>query len=69
MSGAKTYHFPTAISVGLAIYRAVLAVAASVLAVYSVCISLIQRCISCISELLHFVVDAVGEILAKHLTF
>ena len=44
MSGAKTYHFPTAISVGLAVYRAVLAVAASVLAVYSVCISLIQRC-------------------------
>ena len=69
MSGAKTYHFPTAISAGLAVYRAVLAVAASVLAVYSVCISLIQRCISCISELLHFVVDAVGEILAKHLTF
>ena len=69
MPWSKTYHFPTAISVGLAIYRAVLAVAASVLAVYSVCISLIQRCISCISELLHFVVDAVGEILAKHLTF
>ena len=69
MSGAKTYHFPTAISVGLAIYRAVLAVAASVLAVYSVCIRLIQRCISCISELLHYVVDAVGEILAKHVTF
>ena len=63
MSGAKTYHFPTAISVGLAIYRAVLAVAASVLAVYSVCISLIRSCISCISKLLHFVVNAVGKFL------
>ena len=32
MSGAKTYHFPTAISAELAVYRTVLAVAASVLA-------------------------------------
>ena len=53
----------------LAVYRSVLAVAASVLAVYSVCTSLIQHCISCISELLHYIVDDVEEILAKHVTF
>ena len=43
----------------LAVYGTVLAVAASVLAVYSVCIS-------CISELLHYIVDDVEEILAKN---
>ena len=34
-----------------------------------VCTSLIQHCISCISELLHYIVDDVEEILAKHVTF
>ena len=57
----------------LAVYGTVLAVYRSVLAVYSVrtsliqhCISLIQHCISCISELLHYIVDTVGKILAKN---
>ncbi len=53
----------------LTVYRTVLAVYGTVLAVYSVRTSLIQRCISCISELLHYIVDTVEEILAKHVTF
>ena len=69
MLWSKTYHFPTAISAELAVYRAVSAVAAPVLAVYNIRTSLIQRCISCISSDSIFWVNDVGEILAKHLTF
>ena len=50
MLWSKTYHFPTAISAELAVYRAVSAVAAPVLAVYNIRTSLIQRRISCISS-------------------